>query len=213
MVLQVERQVRDGHPVDPRRALVAPDSSQRLPQVVACDNRLHRDTHCHRAVGFGYRRAGFGPCRRVAPGFTPRPWREGQLQLGFLPHIPHEIAVLSLFPRSGLHRGRPRLLCPLLTSTPRSPASLHAQSGRPDTTWTSRGKSNRLHRGPAGSTAPALDGRGLRCEEPARPAGSASYPVLVHRTATLLHASFRPRLAGPRRRPCASLTLLHHQDG
>src|SRR5215218_6258659 len=28
----------------------------------------------------------------------------------------------------------------------------------------------------------------------ARPAGSASYPVLVHRAAILLHASFRPRL-------------------
>ena len=123
------------------------------------------------------------------------------------------IVVLLLLHRSGLHRGRPRLLCPLLTSTPRSPASLHAQSGRPDTTWTSRGKSNRLHRGPAGSTAPALDGRGLRCEEPARPAGSASYPVLVHRAAILLHAAFRPRLAGPGRHPCASLTLLHHQDG
>src|SRR5207245_5546095 len=120
--------------------------------------------------------------------FTRRPWREDQLQLGFLPHRPHEIVVLLLFHRSGLHRGRPRLLCPLLTSTPRSPASLHPQSGRPDTTWTSRGKSNRLHRGPAGSTAPALDGRrrrgplhhggaGARAGDPGELAGIAPRPA------------------------------------
>jgi len=35
--------------------------------------------------------------------------------------------------------------------------------------------------------------------------GSASYPVFVHRAAILLHAAFRPRLAGPGRHPCASL--------
>jgi hypothetical protein len=39
------------------------------------------------------------------------------------------------------------------------------------------------------------DGRGLRDHQLARQIGSASYPVLVHRAATLLHASFRTRLA------------------
>ena len=67
--------------------------------------------------------------------------------------------------------------------------------GLPDTAQTSRGKIDRLHRTPAGFTTPALDGYGLRDHLLARPAGQASYPVLVHRVAALLHASFRPRLA------------------
>src|SRR5919205_2171526 len=65
----------------------------------------------------------------------------------------------------------------------------------PDPAQISRGKFDRLHRTPAGSTTPALDGCGLRDPLLARPAGSASYPVLVHQAAALLHASFRPRLA------------------
>src|SRR5438270_11952067 len=40
----------------------------------------------------------------------------------------------------------------------------------------------------------ALDGYGLRCQLPTRPAPYASDPVLVHRLVRLLHASFRPRL-------------------
>jgi hypothetical protein len=48
---------------------------------------------------------------------------------------------------------------------------------------------------PPESTSSALDGCGLRCTEPARPALQASYPMLVHRLASLLRASFRPRLA------------------
>jgi len=60
---------------------------------------------------------------------------------------------------------------------------------------TSRGKFNRLQRIAARSTTNALDGYGLRCRVPARPASYASYLVLVHRLPPLLHASFRPRLA------------------
>src|ERR1039457_5287846 len=59
----------------------------------------------------------------------------------------------------------------------------------------SRDKSDRLQRATAGFTTSALDGYGLRCHLPARPAPYASYPVLVHRLASLLHASFRPHLA------------------
>src|ERR1700674_1318259 len=44
-------------------------------------------------------------------------------------------------------------------------------------------------------TTSALDGYGLRCHLPTRPAPYASDPVLVHRLVRLLHASFRPRLA------------------
>ena len=54
---------------------------------------------------------------------------------------------------------------------------------------------DRLQRATAEFTTSALDGYGLRGHLPARPAPYASYPVLVHRLASLLHASFRPRLA------------------
>ena len=64
-----------------------------------------------------------------------------------------------------------------------------------DTTQTSRGKSSRLHRAPAEFTSPALDDYGLRDQWLARPTAQASYPVLLHRVAALLRASFRPCLA------------------
>ena len=60
---------------------------------------------------------------------------------------------------------------------------------------TSRGKFNRLPRATAGFTTSALDGYGLRCQLPACPTPYASYPVLVHRLALLLHAAFRNHLA------------------
>jgi hypothetical protein len=69
------------------------------------------------------------------------------------------------------------------------------QSRLRDTAQTSRGKIGRLHRTPVGSTTPVLDSCGLRDWLLARPAGQASYPLLVHRAAILLHASFRPHLA------------------
>jgi hypothetical protein len=58
----------------------------------------------------------------------------------------------------------------------------------------SRDKTDRLQRATAEFTTSALDGYGLRCQLPARPAPYASYPVFVHRLASLLHASFRPHL-------------------
>ena len=64
-----------------------------------------------------------------------------------------------------------------------------------DTSQTSRGKTSRLRRTPAEFTTPTLDDYGLRDHLLARPVGQASYPVLVHRVAALLHASFRPCLA------------------
>ena len=59
----------------------------------------------------------------------------------------------------------------------------------------SRGKFDRLQRTTAGFTDTRFDGYGLRCSLPTCPRVQASYPVLVHRHAPLLHASFRPRLA------------------
>lgn len=73
---------------------------------------------------------------------------------------------------------------------------LAARSVRgPDGAEISRGKFDRLPRTPAGFTASVFDDLGLRSFLPARPAEPASYPVLVHQVAVLLHASFRPRLA------------------
>src|ERR1700675_3270709 len=59
----------------------------------------------------------------------------------------------------------------------------------------SRGKFDPLQRTTAGFTTGVLDGYGLRNHVPARPSPYASHPGLVHRLASLLHASFRPRLA------------------
>src|SRR3977135_3994559 len=79
------------------------------------------------------------------------------------------------FHRLGLRRV-PRLLCPLLTSPPRSRALRTAPSRVPETPEISRGKIDRLHRTPAGFTTPALDGRGLRDHLLARPTREASLP-------------------------------------
>ena len=72
---------------------------------------------------------------------------------------------------------------------------LPPQSRFRDQRQTSRGKFDRLPHATAEFTTSALDGYGLRCHMPTRPAPYASYPVLVHRLVRLLHASFRPRLA------------------
>src|SRR6516165_5400332 len=61
--------------------------------------------------------------------------------------------------------------------------------------WLSRGKFDCLPRTTAGFTTGAFDGYGLRRPLSLRPAPQASNPVLVHRLACLLYASFRPRLA------------------
>lgn len=66
---------------------------------------------------------------------------------------------------------------------------------------TSRAKDDRIRRANAGFTTSALDGCGLRNQLPARPSPYAWYPVLVHWLASLLHASFRPRLASRWRAP------------
>ena len=62
-------------------------------------------------------------------------------------------------------------------------------------TQASRGKSDRLRRTTAGSTPVTLDGYGLCDLTLAHPVTVAFYPILVHRLAPLLHASFRRHLA------------------
>ncbi len=124
-----------------------------------------------RAFGVGTRHTGFGPSVSGAPGFTPRLRLQGQFQLDVLPLGPHEPAVLITLSVVRAFAGGPATMpsadfCAAITALaePLSP-------GVPDTTQTSRGKTNRLHRTPAGFTTPALDGCGLRDRLLARPAG------------------------------------------
>src|ERR1039457_2590378 len=69
------------------------------------------------------------------------------------------------------------------------------KSGIPDQRQISRGKLSNLPHATAEFTTGAFDGYGLRGHLPARPTPYASDPVLVHRLARLLHASFRRSLA------------------
>jgi len=172
MVFQMRAQGLDGHAVDPRRALVALHSRQRFLEIVPLDNRFHaRSGHGRRAFEDGVRRAGFGPSGVDASGFTRRPLAESQFQLDFRPLGQCEnsgLLTLSTVRAFGRYAG---LICPLLTSAPRSRALRRAQSGLPDTVRTSRGKFGRLPRTPAEFTTPAFDDLGLRSHTPARPAG------------------------------------------
>src|SRR5215472_15117750 len=123
------RQLFDGDAVNARRALVAHHCTQRRFYVVRCTDRLH-EMLC-RAFGFGRRRDRFDLLRVPARGFTPAGYRQGQLELGWRSHCGHEtsdLLALSFNPFSGTVRAFRRpflewmagLLCPLLTSAPRS---------------------------------------------------------------------------------------------
>ena len=88
------------------------------------------------------------------------------------------------------------LLCPLLTSAPRSGGLSAPSVPSPATRRRSPEVSSTAFAAhPPDLQLQALDGYGLRGTLPARPTRAASYPVSVRRVAALLHASFRPRLA------------------
>ena len=142
------------------------------------------------------RRVSFDSSDQRQSGFHPFPPFRGRLP-GIQSHGRCDIAASTRhFQRSGLQRNSFRLLCPLLTSALRS--------GR----LTPISVSNPRHRHrspevkPTAFTArpPDLPPRSLMAADFAincslvRP-GRPRYPVLVHRAATLLHASFRPHLA------------------
>ena len=112
------------------------------------------------------------PSAAALRGFTRCSGAEGQLDLVFLPHGPYEIAALLASSTVRAFGGSLRLLCPLLTSAPRSRPPCDALSPDcRDTAQISRGKIDRLRRTPAGFTTPVLDGCGLRDHLLARPAG------------------------------------------
>ena len=86
-----------------------------------------------------------------------------------------------------------RLLRPLLTSrSAPDPASPFQAQGE-----ISPGKNTDLPRTTAGSTPPPLGHGSFAVTCPLAPVGSASYPVLVHRSAGSFHASFRRSVALP----------------
>jgi hypothetical protein len=112
----------------------------------------------------------------------------------------------------------PFLLCPLLTPTPRSRTLRYAQSRLRDATQVSRGKFNRLPRAPAGSTVPAPC---LRSGKLLMAVDFAVHGPLVRPGRPHIRFLFvGPRVCSTlpldpasRRRRCALLTLLRHQDG
>jgi hypothetical protein len=99
MVFQMRGQRFDAHTVDARRALVALNLRQRLPQIVPLDNRFHaRSGQGRRALGCGARRVGFGPSGAEASGFTRRPFAESQFELDFRPPGQCESSALLALP-------------------------------------------------------------------------------------------------------------------
>jgi hypothetical protein len=97
------------------------------------------------------------------------------------------------------HRsGRRRITPPTTPSADFSTAitGLATRSAQfPGPPETSRGKIDRLHRTPAGYTTPSLMTADFAIISSLVRSGRPRYPVLVHLAATLLHASYRPRLA------------------
>jgi len=117
--LQVDRQLFDGHPVDAGASFVASDSSEGLLQILPVAHLLHQHGGC-RAFGSARRRGRFDPLRHVPASFTRLRRVEGQRELDWLSRGAHEIRVLlPLFTVWAF--GHRDLLCPLLTSAPRSP--------------------------------------------------------------------------------------------
>ena len=148
------------------------------------------------AFDVGARRAGFGLSGGDASGFTRCAGAQAQLDLFLLPHGPYEIAALLACSTVQAFAGLPRLLCRLLTPAlrsgclPTSSVPLPGQQRRPpevrSIAFTARPSD--LPPRPLMAVDFAVVGPLVR---PGRP----HYPLLVHRAAALLHASFRPRLA------------------
>src|SRR6202451_382773 len=196
VLLQVGREIADGHSVETRRTFVTLHLRQRFLQVLTLENCFHRRPCDRRAFETGFTRACFGLLGGDASGFTLRSGAQVQFDLIFLPHGLHEIAAL------------------LTTSTVRAfGGALPPTTPSADFCTAVRPPCDRLspvagtqHRPPevrpTAFTArpPDLPPRSLMTMDFAissslvRP-GRPRYPVFVHRAAALLHAFFRPHLA------------------
>src|SRR5262249_37588742 len=196
VLLQVGRQGIDAHSVDSRRALVALHLRQRFPQVLTLDNCFHRRSGDRRAFKTGFRRACFGLLGGDVRGFTLRSGAQVQLDLILLPHGSREIAALLATSTVRAFGGAP---------PPTMPSADFCAAVRPPYGALSLVAETRRRPPEVRSTAfaarpPDLPPRSLMTLDFAiacslvRP-GRPLYPVLVHRAAALLRASFRPRLA------------------
>ena len=164
-----------------------------------------------RAFGFGVRRAGFGPLGVGAPGFTLRHRLQGQLQLDVLPPGPHErCRPTDPCPSFGPSPAS-RLLCPLLTSAPRSRA-LRTRSVRD---FRTRRRPPEVRPTALAASPPDLPSRPLMALDfaitrslvrPGRP--RIRFLFIGSRLCSTL-----PSDPASRRRPCASLILHRHQAG
>src|SRR6267143_2671109 len=209
VLLQVGRQFRDGHPIDPRRPLVALHLSQRFFQIVACDNHLHQlpatPRRSRRALHRGPRHRVFGPSGQTAWGFTPHRFAKGQLQLVVLPLGPHEQPALQApFHRSGLRRVRPATMpsadfCHAITGS-REPASPDCETRR---------RSPEVSSTAFAAHPPNLLLRSLMVWTSRFPARSSGLTSLVIRFLSIGSrlCSTLPSDPASRRRPCASLIL------
>jgi len=94
VLLQVGRQIVDGHAVNACRALVALHLRQCSLQVLTLDYCFHRRSCDRRAFETGSRRAGFSLLGGGASGFTRCSAAQVQLLLCLLLHGLREIAAL-----------------------------------------------------------------------------------------------------------------------
>jgi hypothetical protein len=195
VLFQVRGQGIDTHIVDTGGSLVALHLRQRLPQIVSLDNHFHRRPMGRLAFDFDVRRPGFGPFHAGASGFTHRSGLQGDLRFSFLPHGPSESTVLLAVHRSGLQRVAP----------PTTPSADFCAAVRTPCDVLSPHLGTQRRSPEVRSTAftarpPNLPPRPLMAVDFAIRislvrTGRPRYPVLVHRAAALLHASFRHRLA------------------
>ena len=153
------RQSFDGDPVDAGRPFVAHHRTQRRFYVVRVTDRLHQMRCGCRVFGFGRRRDRFDLLHVPTRGFTSAGHRQVQFELVWRSRCGHEtsdLLALSFTPLSGTVRAFGRnlgLLCPLLTSAPRS-GRLATSSVPKDTMQISRSKPDSLRRTPAGIYSP-----------------------------------------------------------
>ena len=165
-------------------------------RLLTLDNCFHRRPASRRAFETGFRRAGFGLLGGGASGFTPRPGAQVQLELIFLPHGSCEIAALLA---SSTVRAFGGALPPTMPSADFCAAVRPPCDDLSPVAGTQR-RPPEVRPTAFAARPPDLPPRPLMTVDFAiscslvRP-GRPRYPVLVHRAAALLHASFRPRLA------------------
>ena len=214
MLLQVGTQVLDGHPIDPGSSLVALHLRQRFLQILTLGYCFHRRFCDRRAFETDFRRARFGLLGGGARGFTLCSGAQVQLDLIVLPHDAREITALLAASTvrafgSALPPTMPSADFCVVVRSPCDNLSLVAET---------------QHRSPEvrptafAARPPDLPPRPLMAVDFAIMcslvrSGRPRYPVLVHRAADLLQASFRPhiamsplRLANPRRHQAGGRT-------